>query len=62
MFAFDVIPSEARDLQWNAVPTVAPEDSSPRQLRRLGMTITITLTHYTFVHELDDHGNDPARR
>ncbi len=35
----DVIPSEARDLQWNVVPIVAPEDSSPRKLLRLGMTI-----------------------
>ena len=42
MFSPDVIPSEARDLQWNVVPTVAPEDSSPRKLRRLGMTIKLT--------------------
>ncbi len=44
IFSLDVIPSEARDLQWNVVPTVAPEDSSPRKLRWLGMTIK--LTHY----------------
>ena len=42
MFSSDVIPSGARDLQWNVVPTVAPEDSSPRKLRRLGMTIKLT--------------------
>ncbi len=42
MFSSDVIPSGARDLQWNVVPTVVPEDSSPRKLRRLGMTIKLT--------------------
>ena len=42
MFSSDVIPSGARDLQWNVVPTVIPEDSSPRKLRRLGMTIKLT--------------------
>ena len=45
MFSPVVIPSEARDLQWNVVSTVAPEDSSPRKLRRLGMTIK--RTHYS---------------